>query len=81
MSSHLSREWSGCFSGLLSGSRRQRGSQQALPQEESAILAPRDPSPESFTFVCAIYTGFRRAFRADDDTARIRADCKQLRLW
>jgi len=58
MSSDPSHEWSGCFSGLLSGSRRQRAHQQAPLQGEGAPLAQRESSPEkalSGELVCAIY--------------------------
>ena len=45
MSSNLPHERSGCFSGLLAGSRRQRGCQSVSPQEESASpLAPQESS-------------------------------------
>ncbi|KAF8479564.1 amidohydrolase [Russula ochroleuca] len=45
MSSNLSHEWSGCFSGLLAGSRRQRSCQSVPLQEESAApLAPQESS-------------------------------------
>ncbi|KAI0286076.1 hypothetical protein BGY98DRAFT_944832 [Russula aff. rugulosa BPL654] len=45
MSSNLSHERSGCFSGLLAGSRRQRGCQSVSMQVESASpLAPQESS-------------------------------------
>ncbi len=45
MTSNLSHERSGCFSGLLTGPRRQRGGQGVSPQVESAAqLAPQESS-------------------------------------
>ena len=60
MSSNLSHEWSGCFSGLLPGSRRQRSCQSVPLQGESvAPLAPQESSHGKTLrgeFVGVIYT-------------------------
>jgi hypothetical protein len=87
MSPNHSNERSGCFSGLLPGSRRQRGCQSAPLQGESAApLAPQESSHgkslPAGEFVSVIYADFSVFFlRADDDDgniARIRANCQQL---
>ncbi|KAI9510511.1 hypothetical protein F5148DRAFT_1335385 [Russula earlei] len=48
MASNLPHERSGCFSGLLPGSRRQRGSQHVPSQGENAPPPPQGSSVEKF---------------------------------
>src|SRR5712672_210555 len=86
MTSNHPHDWSGCFSGLLAGSRRQRGSHHAPPQGESAPHVPQEPSPEKsipgeFVGVIYIDVTFKKICALTLRLARICANRQQLRLW
>ncbi|KAH9992985.1 hypothetical protein BJV74DRAFT_795679 [Russula compacta] len=75
MTSNHPRERSGCFSGLLAGSRRQREYQHPPQQGESAPFAPQVPSLGKTLpgeFVCVIYACLQVAF---PEYVRIASSC------